>query len=96
MKPRSRQEEPQVEPQNQNNKKKEIIHYLSENMSSPFGRNVVDLCNILIDEFRALNDDARGDEILVNQGGIRGLKALIKSLTKKLPEEQKGRMVIDS
>lgn len=76
--------------------KKEIIKFLNENNSSPFIRNVVDLCNILIEEAREANDEAHGDAIYVNQGQIKALKALVVSITKKIPEELKSQMVIDS
>lgn len=76
-------------------KKREIISFLAENSASPYVRNVVDLCKILIDEARIANDEARGASFLLNQGEIRVLKKLVSSLTKKVPKEQKSQMVID-
>ena len=80
----------------EHNHKREIIKFLNENNSSPFIRNVVDLCNILIDEAREANDEAVGEAVHVNQGQIKALKALVVSITKKIPEEFKSQMVIDS
>lgn len=81
--------------ENQSNKR-EIIKFLSENNASPFIRNVVSLCEILIDEARVANDEARGEDIGVNQGQIKALKSLITFITRQIPKEFKSRMVIDS
>lgn len=77
-------------------RKREIIRFLSENNSSPFIRNVVDLCEILINEARIANDEARGEAISVNQGQIKAFKDLVAHITKQIPKEFKSRMVIDS
>ena len=47
-------------------------------------RNVVTLTQILIQEAREANDEAPPEEVLRNQGQIRGLKALLDYINKDI------------
>jgi hypothetical protein len=67
-----------------------IVRQLFNEKDSLLLRNIVLLCEILIAELREKNDEARGDDFLVNQGGIQAFKRLVEYATKPLPEEKKA------
>jgi hypothetical protein len=67
-------------------RKNEIIALIQANNASLPVRNVVSLIQILIQEARESNDDAEPQEVLRNQGQIKGLKALMDDITKDVSQ----------
>jgi hypothetical protein len=57
--------------------------------STPAGKIVLNLINVLIDEVRRNNDNAEADQVIHNQGKIAGFKQIKGYLTHSLPASKK-------
>ena len=69
------------------NRKGELSRFCYESKGTLTGQNFVVLLELLLDEARRKNDDAKIVSIYRNQGEIRSLKTLLGFFLKKPPEK---------
>jgi len=62
-------------------KKNQIVTRIRSNTGDSNSRLMLDLLDVMIQEKREENDDARGETAVLNQGFIQGLKTLKMYLT---------------
>lgn len=69
------------------NRKGEFTRFCYDSRGTLTGQNFVALLELLLDEARKKNDDAKIVTIYRNQGEIRSLKTLLGFFQKKPPEK---------
>lgn len=69
------------------NRKGELSRFCYESNGTLTGQNFVVLLELLLDEVRKKNDEAKDEEIFRNQGEIRAYKYILNLFLKKPPEK---------
>lgn len=73
-----------------NRPKAELIFQLNGAVGEKSIQNVLSLLEMLIQETRTENDTAPADQVLANQGKIRGYQILQEHILKGLPSVKKS------